>query len=178
MLDSRQAALQKVTLGMNSNGQAFSHIGDDNQPQMVDVADKANTKRSARARSIVVAGEAIMQQLKGGDIYTKKGPVFQTAIIAGTMGAKKTAELIPFCHPIGLDNCKINIHINDAQEIVIECLATVTARTGVEMEALTGASVAALTVYDMCKALSHDIVIRETRLIEKTGGKSDFIISE
>jgi cyclic pyranopterin phosphate synthase len=145
---------------------------------MVDVANKAITKRSARARSIVVVGEAIMQQLKGGDIHTKKGPVFQTAIIAGTMAAKKTAELIPFCHPIGLDNCKINIHISEAQEVVIECLATVTAKTGVEMEALTGATVAALTVYDMCKALSHDIVIRETRLIEKTGGKSDFRISE
>ncbi len=163
---------------MNSHGQTLSHIGDDNQPQMVDVADKAITKRSARARSIVVPGEAVLQQLKDGDIHTKKGPVFQTAIIAGTMAAKKTAELIPFCHPIGLDNCKVNIYINEAQEIVIECLATVTAKTGVEMEALTGASVAALTIYDMCKALSQDIIIRETRLIEKTGGKSDFRISE
>ncbi|RYD52357.1 MAG: cyclic pyranopterin monophosphate synthase MoaC [Sphingobacteriales bacterium] len=145
-----------------------------NQPQMVDVSAKTITKRSATARSILTVGETILAQLTGGDIQTKKGPVFQTAIIAGTMAAKKTSELIPFCHPIGLDNCKILITVSAENEIVIECTATVTAKTGVEMEALTGASVAALTVYDMCKALSHDIVIRETRLLQKTGGKSDF----
>ena len=119
-----------------------------------------------------------MQHFNNDEILTKKGPVFQTAIIAGTMAAKKTSELIPFCHPIGLENCRININVNDADEIVIECITTVTSKTGVEMEALTGATVAALTVYDMCKALSHDIVIRETRLISKTGGKSDYGISE
>jgi cyclic pyranopterin phosphate synthase len=100
--------------------------------------------------------------------------VFQTAIIAGIMAAKKTGELIPLCHPLGLDNCKIDIHINDKQQVVIDCTASIIAKTGIEMEALTGASVAALTIYDMCKALSHDIVIKETKLIEKTGGKSDF----
>ncbi len=141
---------------------------------MVDVSDKAIAKRTATASSIVVPGPAVMQQLIGGDIHTKKGPVFQTAIIAGTMAAKKTSELIPFCHPIGLENCRITIHINEAQEIIIECTTTVTSKTGVEMEALTGASVAALTIYDMCKALSHDIVIKETKLIQKTGGKSDY----
>lgn len=145
---------------------------------MVDVSDKSVTKRTALARSIVVLGDAIMQQLSGGEIQTKKGPVFQTAIIAGTMAAKKTSELIPFCHPIGLENCKLNITINEANEVVIDCLATVTSKTGVEMEALTGATVAALTIYDMCKAMSQDIVIRETRLIEKTGGKSDYISRE
>lgn len=160
---------------MDPNTQRFTHIdAATNQPSMVDVSDKLVTKRTAIARSIVVLGEAIMQQLNGGDIQTKKGPVFQTAIIAGTMAAKKTSELIPFCHPIGLDNCKVNIRINDQNEVVVECLATVTAKTGIEMEALTGATVAALTIYDMCKAMSHDIVIRETRLIEKTGGKSDY----
>ncbi len=152
----------------------LTHIDAAGQPAMVDVSDKAVTKRTALARSIVVLGDAVMQHLSGGDIQTKKGPVFQTAIIAGTMAAKKTSELIPFCHPIGLENCKLTIVINEAQEVVIDCLATVTSKTGVEMEALTGASVAALTVYDMCKALSHDIVIRETRLIQKTGGKSDY----
>jgi cyclic pyranopterin phosphate synthase len=90
------------------------------------------------------------------------------------MAAKKTGEFIPLCHPLGLDNCHISIQINDQQEVVIDCTATVTAKTGVEMEALVGASIAALTIYDMCKAFSHDIVIKETKLMEKTGGKSDF----
>lgn len=90
------------------------------------------------------------------------------------MGAKKTSELIPLCHPIGLDNCNLHIKLNDNNEIVIECTASIEAKTGVEMEALTGASVAALTIYDMCKALSHDIVIKEIKLIEKSGGKNDF----
>jgi cyclic pyranopterin phosphate synthase len=162
---------------MDSNTKSLTHIdAETNQPSMVDVSDKVITKRTAVARSIVVLSDAIMQQLSGGDIQTKKGPVFQTAIIAGTMAAKKTSELIPFCHPIGLDNCKISIRIHESNEAVIECLTIVTAKTGVEMEALTGATVAALTIYDMCKAMSHDIVIRETRLIEKTGGKSDYSI--
>lgn len=140
---------------------------------MVDVSDKGITKRTAKAQAIIEVGEAIISQLEDGDIKTKKGPVFHAAIIAGTMGAKKTHELIPFCHPLGLEDCKINIKVVD-QEIIIHTEATVTGKTGVEMEALTAASVAALTVYDMCKALSHDMVIKEVRLIEKTGGKSDF----
>lgn len=159
---------------MNGDANRLTHIDAGNNPTMVDVSNKAVTKRMAHAQSIVVVNDAVLQQLTGNDIQTKKGPVFHTAIIAGTMAAKKTAELIPFCHPIGLDNCKISIALNAAQEVVIDCIATVTAKTGVEMEALTGATVAALTVYDMCKALSHDIVIRETRLLEKTGGKSDY----
>ncbi|MGZ3777962.1 MAG: cyclic pyranopterin monophosphate synthase MoaC [Mucilaginibacter sp.] len=90
------------------------------------------------------------------------------------MAAKKTGDLIPLCHPLGLDNCAINIRVNDQNEVVIDCTATITAKTGVEMEALVGASIAALTIYDMCKALSQDIVIKETKLMEKTGGKRDF----
>ena len=90
------------------------------------------------------------------------------------MAAKKTGDLIPLCHPIGMDNCNISIKLNEQQEVVIDCTASITAKTGIEMEALVGASVAALTVYDMCKAMSHDIVIRETKLIQKTGGKRDF----
>jgi len=115
----------------------------------------------------------VLEQLTNGDIQTKKGSVFQTAVIAGIMAAKKTGDLIPLCHPLGLDNCSINIHLNEEHEVVIDCTATITAKTGVEMEALVGASIAALTVYDMCKALSHDIVIKETKLMEKTGGKRD-----
>ena len=116
----------------------------------------------------------VLAQLRDNDIQSKKGPVFQTAIIAGIMAAKHTGSLIPLCHPLGLDNCHIDINVNDQQEVVIRCTTSITAKTGIEMEALTGASVAALTIYDMCKAMSHDIVIKETKLIEKTGGKSDF----
>ena len=152
----------------------FSHIDDNGRAAMVDVSEKAQTKRTAIARSIVELPPVVLEQLSNGDIHTPKGAVFQTAIIAGIMAAKKTGELIPLCHPLGLDNCKIDIHVNDKQQVVIICTASITAKTGIEMEALTGASVAALTIYDMCKALSHDIVIKETKLVEKTGGKSDF----
>lgn len=152
----------------------FTHIDDKGRATMVDVSEKAITKRTATARSIVELPQVVLAQLSNGDIQTPKGAVFQTAIIAGIMAAKKTGELIPLCHPLGLDNCKIDIHINEQQHVVIDCTASITAKTGIEMEALTGASVAALTIYDMCKALSHDIVIKETKLMEKTGGKSDF----
>ena len=141
---------------------------------MVNVGKKSVTKRMARARSIVVLGEEIMDQLEEGELQTPKGPVFQTAILAGIMASKKTGELIPLCHPLGLDNCEVDIHVNDKREVVIDCTARITAKTGVEMEALTGATVAALTVYDMCKAFSHDIRIKETCLMEKQGGKRDF----
>ncbi|MCL4693818.1 MAG: cyclic pyranopterin monophosphate synthase MoaC [Candidatus Hydrogenedentes bacterium] len=152
----------------------LSHIDENNQPRMVDVGEKSPTQRSARARAVVALPDAVWDALQDGDIQSKKGPVFQTAIVAGTMAAKKTSELIPFCHPIGLDHCHITIEPNDRQELVIECETRVTHKTGVEMEALTGATVAALTVYDMCKALSHDIAIKDVQLVEKRGGKSDY----
>ncbi len=152
----------------------FSHLDAAGNPAMVDVSAKIETKRIAIAQSIVVLGDEIMQHFDNGDIQTKKGPVFQTAIIAGTMGAKKTADLIPLCHPLGLESCKFEIQVNRANEVVIQCTASLTGKTGVEMEALTGASVAALTIYDMSKALSHDIVIKVTKLMSKTGGKHDF----
>src|SRR5205809_7972136 len=151
----------------------FTHIDESGKVKMVNVGEKPVTKRTAVAQSVVDLPEEVLSRLTDGDIHTKKGPVFQTAIIAGIMAAKKTGELIPLCHPLGLDNCKIDIRINQ-HELVIDCTATITAKTGVEMEALVGASIAALTVYDMCKALSHDIVIKETKLMEKTGGKRDF----
>jgi len=141
---------------------------------MVDVSEKPITKRTATARSIVALPDEVLTQLVDGDLQTKKGSVFQIAIIAGIMAAKKTGDLIPLCHPLGLDNCNIDISLNKNNEVVINCTASITAKTGVEMEALVGASIAALTIYDMCKALSHDIVIKETKLIAKTGGKRDF----
>jgi len=152
----------------------FTHLDAAGNPSMVDVGAKKVTKRIAKARSIIVVHDEILAQFEGKDIQTKKGPVFQTAIIAGVMGAKKTSDLIPLCHPLGLDNCQVAIHINDAKEIVVDCTASLSGRTGVEMEALTGATIAALTIYDMCKAFSHNIIIKETKLMEKRGGKSDF----
>ncbi|MEL6866164.1 MAG: cyclic pyranopterin monophosphate synthase MoaC [Bacteroidota bacterium] len=152
----------------------FTHIDDTGHPNMVDVGEKTPTRRMAKAQSIVVLGPEIMDRIEKEELHTKKGPVFQTAIIAGLMAAKKTGELIPLCHPLALDKCHVDIHINEDREVVIECTTKITAKTGVEMEALTGASIAALTIYDMCKAFSHDILIKETKLLEKTGGKKDF----
>jgi cyclic pyranopterin phosphate synthase len=114
-----------------------------------------------------------MRHLRDHDVHTKKGPVFQTAVLAGIMAAKRTSDLIPLCHPLGLDDCQIEVDLRD-EEVILTSTTVISARTGVEMEALTAVSVAALTVYDMCKALSHDIVIREIKLVEKTGGKRDF----
>jgi cyclic pyranopterin phosphate synthase len=151
----------------------LSHIDERNRPTMVDVSDKTATRRTAHARTVMHLPAEVVAELNGDEISTKKGPVFATAVIAGVMAAKRTHELIPFCHPLGLENCKIIIDVSGS-DAVIDCHCKVHHKTGVEMEALTGASVAALTVYDMCKALSHDIVIGETRLIAKTGGKKDF----
>ncbi len=156
----------------------LSHVDQDNLPAMVDVSHKDATDRQAHARTIVEFPAVVADQFADGDIQTAKGPVFVTAIVAGVMASKKTHELIPFCHPLGLDNCKITIKMDDMQRAVIDCHCKVHHKTGVEMEALTGATVAALTVYDMCKALSHDIVIGQTRLVSKTGGKEDFHLDE
>lgn len=151
----------------------LSHVDKNDQPTIVDVSGKAVTERFAHAQSRVVLPETLVDAFANGEIQTKKGPVIQTAIIAGIMAAKRTSDLIPLCHPIGLEDCSIEIDL-DGPEAVIDCRVSVQHKTGVEMEALTGASVAALTVYDMCKAVSHDMTIRETRLIEKRGGKSDY----
>ena len=140
---------------------------------MVDVSHKSATLRTAVAQSKVLLPESVAGILSDTGFRTAKGPVFDTAIIAGVMAAKRTHELIPFCHPLGIENCRIEIRMNDEHAAVIRCTVSVHHKTGVEMEALTGASIAALTIYDMCKALSHDIVISSTRLLEKRGGKSD-----
>ena len=150
----------------------FTHVDSSSRPTMVDVGDKVVTKRTATAETRVRFPAEVAEALRAQQFSTSKGPVFQTAIIAGTMAAKRTHELIPFCHPLGIEKCKLAIDM-DGDDAVIQCTVSVHHKTGVEMEALTGASVAALTFYDMCKALSHDIVIAQTRLIEKRGGKSD-----
>ena len=151
----------------------FSHINETGDPCMVDVTDKSVTKREATAQAIIQLPKEIIAAFGSDDIQSKKGPVFQTAILAGIMGAKKTSDLIPLCHPLGLDNCKVDIQFTDKKEVVIQCTAKITSKTGVEMEALTGASVAALTIYDMCKGMSQNIIIKEIKLLKKSGGKTD-----
>ncbi|MGB3779471.1 MAG: cyclic pyranopterin monophosphate synthase MoaC [Tunicatimonas sp.] len=163
----------------SSGSKSLSHLDRQGQPAMVDVSEKEVTSRRARARSSVVLNEAVVAALRApsgssSELHSAKGPVFQTAIIAGTMAVKKTSELIPFCHPLPIENCRIDISLLDGYEVRIDCTVAVSGRTGVEMEALVGASVAALTVYDMCKALSPDMVIRQTQLMEKSGGQHDF----
>ena len=155
---------------------SFSHVNEQNRPTMVDVSDKSVTRRTATAESRIVFPPAVADALRSTNFRAPKGPVFDTAIIAGVMGAKRTHELIPFCHPLGLESCNIGIEL-EGDTAVVRCTVSVHHKTGVEMEALTGASVAALTIYDMCKALSHDIVIGPTRLLSKEGGKSDHIFS-
>ena len=152
----------------------FTHLDESGKPNMVDVGGKKVSVRRAVAQSIVVLPQEVLSAFSKGDIQTKKGSVFQTATLAGIMAAKKTGDLIPLCHPLGLENCSINIKLQNKNELFITCMASITAKTGVEMEALVGATIAALTVYDMCKALNHHIVITETKLLQKTGGKNDF----
>jgi cyclic pyranopterin monophosphate synthase len=155
----------------------FSHLDENRRPAMVDVSGKAAAKRTATAESRVRFPPAVAAALRENGLNSPKGPVFDTAIVAGVMGAKRTHELIPFCHPLGIENCQVAIDLVDDCAL-IRCTVTVHHKTGVEMEALTGASIAALTVYDMCKALSHDIVIGDTRLVAKHGGKNDFTRDE
>jgi cyclic pyranopterin monophosphate synthase len=152
----------------------LTHVDADRHPTMVDVSGKTPTKRTATAEARVRFPPAVAAALRDSGWRSPKGPVFDTAIVAGVMGAKRTHELIPFCHPLGLENCRITIDL-DGDAAVIRCTVSVHHKTGVEMEALTGASIAALTIYDMCKALSHDIVIGDLRLLAKDGGKSTYV---
>jgi len=141
---------------------------------MVDVGGKTATFRTASAEAVVKLPPAVARELARTGHRTKKGPVFDTAIVAGVMAAKKTHEIVPFCHPLPIERCTIDIAAGAGGRIHIVCSVAVHHKTGVEMEALTGATAAALTIYDMCKALSHDIEIGPVRLVTKTGGKRDF----
>lgn len=151
----------------------LTHVDAAGNPSMVNVSEKAPTKRTARAQAVVWVGEDIANRVRENELHTGKGPVFQTAVLAGIMGAKKTSDLIPLCHPLGLEDCQVEVAAR-GEDIIITSSASLTAKTGVEMEALTAVTIAALTIYDMCKAMSHDIVIKDIRLLEKTGGKTDF----
>ena len=151
----------------------LSHLDASNRPRMVDVGAKAVTARVAVAEAVVRFPREVADALREGGMRSKKGPVIDTAIVAGTMAAKRTHELIPFCHPLAIERCRIEADFVSDTELAIRCEVAITHKTGVEMEALTGASIAALTVYDMCKALSHEIVIERVGLLEKSGGKRD-----
>lgn len=153
----------------------FSHLDEKNNPQMVDVSQKTPTARVARAEAFIRLPPDL--SLEGDELYTKKGPVFQTARLAGIMAAKKTAELIPLCHTIALEDCAIYFSMPETGLVRIEATVRATHKTGVEMEALVAASTAALTVYDMCKAFGQTMVIEQIRLLEKKGGKHDYEIS-
>jgi cyclic pyranopterin phosphate synthase len=154
---------------------SLTHLDARSRPAMVDVGAKPITHRIAEAEARVRLPPAVARALRRSGHRTKKGPVFDTAIVAGVMAAKRTSELIPFCHPLALEQCRIEIGFAPgtagAAVVVVRCRVEVRHKTGVEMEALTGASVAALTIYDMCKSLSHDIRIAGVRLLSKSGGK-------
>lgn len=152
----------------------LTHLDDSNQPRMVDVSAKPETVRTATATCLVTLGEELISGMENGELKNKKGPVLHTAILAGICGTKKTSDLIPLCHPLPLDSAKIEITEHDKATLLVTSTTRTTSRTGVEMEALTGASVAALTLYDMCKAANPAIVISDLKLAKKTGGKSDF----
>ncbi len=152
---------------------ALTHIDADGRPAMVDVSAKPSTAREASAECRVKFPAAVAAQLRASGLRSAKGGIVDTAIIAGTMAVKRTHELIPFCHPLPIDGCRFAIDWRDELSLDIRCTVRTTHRTGVEMEALTGATVAALTVYDMCKALSHAIVLGPARLLGKRGGRRD-----
>jgi cyclic pyranopterin phosphate synthase len=155
----------------------LSHVNNEGQVQMVNVTVKAETFRKAKARGIVKMDIQTLELIEKGQIA--KGNVLTTAKIAGIMAAKKTGELIPLCHPLQLTGIDVDLNIDHKNsQIVIEAQVQLTGKTGVEMEALTAVSIAALTIYDMCKAVNKKIVIGEIMLLEKSGGKSGTYIRD
>lgn len=158
---------------MSRTASKLTHLDAEGRPAMVDVSAKAVTPREALAECRVRFPAAVAAQLRGNGLRSKKGGIVDTAIVAGTLAVKRTHELIPFCHPLPIESVRIGIDWHAERELRITCMVKTTHRTGVEMEALTGATVAALTVYDMAKALSHAIVVGPARLVSKRGGKRD-----
>jgi len=152
----------------------FTHINKEGNPKMVNVVDKQITKRTAVAQGMLFLGEHVIANFNNNELTTKKGPVFQTAIIAGIQGVKKTSELIPMCHPLTINGVDVDIQVEDKAHVKVTCTVTIEGKTGVEMEALTGVNIACLTIYDMCKSMNPAMVIKEVKLLKKTGGKSDY----
>ena len=151
----------------------LSHVAK-GRPRMVDVSAKDTSLRSAVAECTVEFPEEIARTLHASAWRGAKGPVLDTAVVAGVMAAKRTHELIPFCHPLALERCEIRTEFEGRRMLRVECEVALAGKTGVEMEALVGATVAALTVYDMVKALGHGVVIKRARLLSKSGGKRDY----
>lgn len=158
---------------MNDRCTRLTHLDAEGRPVMVDVSGKTASAREATAECMVVFPAPVAAQLRRNGLHSAKGGIVDTAVVAGTMAAKRTSELIPFCHPLPIDGCAIEIAWGGDDALRIECRVRCVHRTGVEMEALTGAMVSALTVYDMCKALSHEIVLGPARLLSKRGGRRD-----
>ncbi|HEU0154230.1 MAG TPA: cyclic pyranopterin monophosphate synthase MoaC [Arenimonas sp.] len=152
----------------------LTHVDKAGRPAMVDISVKTVTAREAVAECRVRFPAAVAAALRKAGMATAKGAVVDTAIIAGTMAVKRTHELVPFCHPLPIEGCRFDVAWSGDAVLRIECGVRTTHRTGVEMEALTGATVAALVVYDMCKALSHAIVLGPAKVLAKRGGKRDF----
>ena len=147
----------------------FTHFNDQGRAKMVDVGEKPATRRTALAGARVLVSRETLELIRDGGM--KKGDVLAVAQVAGVMAAKRTAELIPMCHPVAVDGIDLRLELDEERRCVdIRAAVRCDGRTGVEMEALTAASVAALTVYDMCKAVQRDMVISDVRLLEKTGG--------
>lgn len=157
--------------GTKSAKPELTHLDAAGRPAMVDVGDKAVTARTASASADVRFPKAVAEQLRAQAMRSAKGAIIDTAVIAGAMAVKNTALWIPFCHALAIEGCDFSVDWHDRQTLRIRCTVRVTGKTGVEMEALTGASAAALTVYDMCKALSHAIEIGPVKLRSKLGGK-------
>lgn len=151
----------------------FTHLNENGEPGMVNIGEKPISLRTASAQAIIFFGREIMEQMELSGWNNKKGNILQVAIVAGTMAAKKTSDLIPFCHPVGLNSCDFEFE-KEHEQLKILCTCQVEAKTGVEMEAITGVGIAAITVYDMCKSISKGIGIKEIKLISKSGGKSDY----
>ncbi|MGC6359289.1 cyclic pyranopterin monophosphate synthase MoaC [Bisgaard Taxon 45] len=155
----------------------FTHINTQGEANMVDVSTKQDTIREARAEAFVTMSPETLNMIVSGQHH--KGDVFATARIAGIQAAKRTWDLIPLCHPLLLSKVEVSLTpIMERNQVRIESLCKLSGKTGVEMEALTAASVAALTIYDMCKAVQKDIVIEQVRLLEKCGGKSGHFIAK
>jgi cyclic pyranopterin phosphate synthase len=153
----------------------FSHINTSGNPKMVNVSEKQITQRTAIAKARMYLGKEVISHFTNNELVTKKGPVFQTAIIAGIQAVKKTSDLIPMCHPLLINGVDIDIKILDDEDAEVTCKVSIEGKTGVEMEALTGVSVTCLTMYDMCKSISQQMEIKTIKLMEKRGGKSDII---
>jgi len=153
----------------------LTHIGSNGMAQMVDISDKKSSHRTAKASGVIFLPPAIYKRIDNNELISAKGPVFNTAVIAGTMAVKNTAALIPFCHSIAIESCKFTFEfVAPETNVIVCCEVTTNGKTGAEMEALTGVSIACLTIYDMCKAISPLMEIKDIMLTNKSGGKHEF----